>query len=196
MKRIIGLSLLAMLVNLAVNAQAVLPTTWSFSNALLPTGWTQSGTLFYTASTSTNTLPAAMKFDNTGDYLTINFNSNPGNLTYYLAANVSSGTTFSGTFTVEESDFGLVWTTLHAHTSPAAGAYTMFTDVPQSTTRYIRFVFTNKINGNIGLDDVNIAVAPPGPIQEINVKQGATTIVSGGTYLVNSAVATIQQIAI
>ena len=184
MKRIIGLSLLALLVNLTVNAQAVLPTNWSFTTVNLPTGWTESGTMFYSASGNT---PPAMKFDNTGDYLTINFNSNPGNLTYYLAGNGFSG----GTFTVEESDLGTVWTTLHAHTTPPDAVYTLFTDFPQITTRFIRFKYTNKVAGNIGLDDVNIAVGPAGPAQEINVKQGATTIVSGGTYLVSSTVATM-----
>ena len=184
MKRIIGLSLLALLVNLTVNAQAVLPTSWSFATVTLPTGWTESGTMFYSASGNT---PPAMKFDNTGDYMTINFNSNPGNLTYYLAGNSFSG----GTFTVEESDLGAVWTTLHSHTSPPSATYTLYTDVPQNSTRFIRFIYTNKVSGNIGLDDVNIALGAAGPAQEINVKQGATTIVSGGTYLVSSPVATM-----
>jgi hypothetical protein len=169
---------------LALNSftQAVLPTSWSFATVTLPTGWTESGTMFYSASGNT---PPAMKFDNTGDYLTINFNSNPGNLTYYLAGNGFSG----GTFTVEESDLGTVWTTLHSHTSPPNATYTLFTDIPQITTRFIRFKYSLKDLGNIGLDDVNIAVGPAGPAQEINVKQGATTIVSGGTYLVSSPVA-------
>ena len=174
---------------LALNglAQAILPTSWSFATAILPTGWSESGTLFYTASTSTNTLPAAMKFDNTGDYLLINFNSNAGNLTYYLTGNSFAG----GTFTVEESNLGAVWTTLHSHTSPPSATYTMFTDVPLATTRFIRFIYTNKVTGNIGVDDVNITVGAATPAQEINVKQGATTIVSGGTYFASSPVTTM-----
>ncbi len=184
MKRIISLSLLALLVNLTVNAQAVLPTSWSFATVTLPTGWTESGTMFYSASGNT---PPAMKFDNTGDYMTINFNSNPGNLTYYLAGNGFSG----GTFTVEESDLGTAWTTLQVHTTPPDAVYELFTEFPQITTRFIRFKYTNKVVGNIGLDDVNIALGAAGPAQEINVKQGATTIVSGGTYLVSSPVATM-----
>ena len=128
-----------------------------------------------------------MKFDNTGDFLIINFASNPGNLTYFLAGNSFAG----GTFTVEESEFGTVWTTLRTHTAPPAGTYTLFTDVPQSATRFIRFIYTNKASGNIGLDDVNIAVGAATPAQEINVKQGSTTILSGGTYTVSSAVSTM-----
>ncbi len=185
MKRVIYTSILVLLVSFTGLAQAVLPTGWGFTTTTLPTGWTESGTGFYTAS---GTTPPTMKFDNTGDFLIINFASNPGNLTYFLAGNSFTG----GTFTVEESEFGTVWTTLHTHTAPPAGTYTLFTDVPQSATRYIRFIYTNKVSGNIGLDDVNIAVGAATPAQEINVKQGTTTILSGGTHTMTSAVSTMS----
>lgn len=183
MKRII-FATLAVLVSVMGYAQAVLPSTWSFTTTTLPTGWTATGTDYYTASGNT---PPAMKFDGTGDNLVIHFASNPGNLTYFLTGNSFSG----GTFTVEESDLGAVWTTLHTFTAPPNGSYTQFTDVPQSTTRYIRFVYTQKVSGNVGLDDVSIAAGAATPEQEINVKQGATTILSGGTHLMSSPVSTM-----
>ena len=184
MKRLIYASTLVLLVSFTGLSQAVLPTNWSFTTTTLPVGWTESGTAFYTGSGNT---PPTMKFDNTGDFLVINFASNPGNLTYFLAGNSFSG----GTFTVEESEFGTAWTTLRTHTAPPAGTYTLFTDVPQSATRFIRFIYTNKSAGNIGLDDVTIAVGAATPAQEINVKQGATTIVTGGTYTLSSPVSTL-----
>lgn len=184
MKKNTAITVLLVLLSLIGNTQAVLPTSWSFATAILPTGWSESGTMFYAASGNT---PPAMKFDNTGDYLLINFNSNAGNLTYYLTGNSFAG----GTFTVEESNLGSVWTTLHSHTSPPSATYAMFTDVPLATTRFIRFIYTNKVTGNIGVDDVNITVGAATPTQEINVKQGATTIVSGGTYFTNSSVASM-----
>ena len=184
MKKNIAFTVLLVLLSLIGNTQAVLPTSWSFTTAILPTGWSESGTMFYAASG--NTAPA-MKFDNTGDYLLINFNSNAGNLTYYLTGNSFAG----GTFTVEESNLGTVWTTLHSHTSPPSATYSMFTDVPLATTRFIRFIYTNKVTGNIGVDDVNITIGAATPEQEINVKQGATTIVSGGSYFTSSSVASM-----
>lgn len=184
MKKNTAFTVLLVLLSLIGNTQAVLPTSWSFTTAILPTGWSESGTMFYAASGNT---PPAMKFDNTGDYLLINFNSNAGNLTYYLTGNSFAG----GTFTVEESNLGSVWTTLHSHTSPPSATYAMFTDVPLATTRFIRFIYTNKVTGNIGVDDVNITVGAATPTQEINVKQGATTIVSGGTYFASSPVTTM-----
>jgi len=184
MKRIIYTSILAIVFAVNSFAQAVLPTSWSFSTTTLPTGWTESGTDFYSASGNT---PPAMKFDNTGDYLVINFASNPGNLTYFLTGNGFSG----GTFTVQESDLGSIWTTLRTHTAPPNATYSMFTDVPLSSSRYIRFIYTNKASGNIGLDDVNIDEGAASPAQEINVLQGTTTIVTGGTHTMSSPVSTM-----
>ena len=184
MKKNIAFTVLLVLLSFMGNTQAVLPTSWSFTTTNLPTGWSESGTMFYAASGNT---PPAMKFDNTGDYLLINFNSNAGNLTYYLTGNSFAG----GTFTVEESNLGSVWTTLHSHTSPPSATYAMFTDVPLATTRFIRFIYTNKVSGNIGVDDVNITIGAATPEQEINVKQGATTIVSGGSYFTSSSLASM-----
>lgn len=184
MKKIIFALLFALTANVNAIAQAILPTTWSFTTTGLPTGWTQSGTAFYTASGAT---PPACKFDNTGDLVTINFASNPGNLTYYIAGNSFAG----GTFIVEESVNGIAWTILHTYTTLPAGTYTLFTDVPASASRYIRFNYSNKVSGNVGLDDVTINAGAAGPAQEINVKQGATTIVNGGTYIASSPVSTL-----
>ncbi|HEX8515354.1 MAG TPA: endonuclease [Bacteroidia bacterium] len=170
-------------------AQAVLPTAWSFATTTFPAGWTTTGTAYYTASGFT---PPALKFDSSGDLLTINFASAPGNLTYYLAGNSFAG----GTFLVEESANGTVWTTLHSFTAPPAGTYTMYTDVPNAASRYIRFNYSVKVSGNIGLDEVTIAAAAASPAQEINVKQGTATIISGGTAIVNSPVSTTTPVTL
>jgi endonuclease I len=164
-------------------AQTSLPTSWNFATTTLPTGWTSSGTGFSYYSASGNPAPAA-KFAATGDKLTIFFSSSPGNLTYDITGNTFSG----GTFTVEESVNGTTWTTLHNFTAPPS-TYSPFTDVPNSASRYIRFNYVNKVTGNIGLDNVSIALGST-TTQQINVKQGATTIVNGGTFAVSSPVST------
>jgi len=189
MKKIIYTSLLVTLVSLTGMAQAVLPTSWNFANATLPNGWVaSSGVDYYTGSG--NPQPA-IKFDADGENLTINFASSPGVLTYDAAGNTFT----AGVFTVEQSDLGTVWTPLRtfSNTVPGStgGSYASFSDTPLSTTRYIRFMFTDKQTGNIGIDNVSIAVGAATPAQEINVKQGTTTIVTGGTYSFNSAVSTM-----
>ncbi len=144
-------------------SQANLPTSCDFSTSQLPLGWTEIGTTAY--SSSGNTIPA-LKFDNTNDKLTIQFSSSPGNLTYYL-----KGNSFSlGTFQIEESANGLVWTILHSFNDVPSDSYTLFTESPNSKSRFIRFNYINKVNGNIGLDDVRIDIAGPTPQQEINVQ--------------------------
>lgn len=186
MKKVVYLLVLSLFIGLNTMAQAVLPSAWSFPTTILPVGWTESGTGYYSASGNT---PPAMKFDTSGDFLMINFGSAPGTLSYYLAGNSFSG--LNAAFTVEESDLGATWTTLQTFTAPPAGVYAQFTNTPLSTTRFIRFIYTNKVNGNIGLDDVSILAAAAGPEQEINVVQGATTYLTGSTYAPISPVATM-----
>lgn len=181
MKKLFFTTIALAFVSLSASAQAVLPTSWGFATATLPNGWTATGTDYYSASG--NPAPA-LKFDGTGDFLVINFANNPGPLTYDIAGNGFSGSTF----TVQESDLGTTWTTLHQFTSLPGGTYTPTTDIPQASTRFIRFIYTNKASGNVGLDNVSIAAAPAGPQQEINVKQGTVTVINGGTYSTNSGV--------
>lgn len=187
MKTIKLFTLLCGLSIMSAKAQTSLPASWSFSSTTLPAFWTDvnanSATFpvpYYTGSGNT---PPAYKLDGTGDMLTIFFNSNPGALTYYITGNSFA----SGTFLVQESANGTVWTTLHSFTSFAAG-YNLITDLPNAASRYIRFNYSNKVTGNVGLDDVNIAVGAATPAQEINVKQGSTTIVTGGSYMFSSPV--------
>ncbi len=188
MKKNYYLLMVAFLTSFLGFSQAILPTSYSFTTTTLPTGWSTVGTTSYAASG--NTAPA-MKFDSSGDLLTIDFASAPGNLTYYLAGNSFAG----GTFVVEESSDNTNWTTLHSHTTPPAGTYTLFTDVPNANSRHIRFNYVTKVTGNIGLDDVAIAVGAATPAQEINIKNGTTTIVSNGNFGTSSSVGVMSPIS-
>ncbi len=184
MKKIIYALLFVLIANVNAMAQTSLPTSWNFATATLPSGWTSSGTGFAYYAASGNPAPAA-KFAATGDKLVIFFSSNPGNLTYDIAGNSFSG----GTFLVEESINGIAYTTLRTFTTLAT-AYASFTDVPSATSRYIRFNYSNKVTGNVGLDNVAIAMGVS-TTQQINAKQGTTNIVNGGTYALSSPVSTM-----
>lgn len=184
MKKLLLTTIGTALLSILSIAQTSLPTTWNFATTSLPTGWTSSGTGFAYYAASGNPAPAA-KFAADGDLLTIFFSSSPGNLTYDLTGNSFSG----GTFVVEESVNGIAYTALHTFTTPPS-SYTLFTDVPNSASRYIRFNYVNKVTGNVGVDNVSIALGTS-TAQQINVKQGATTIVNGGTFTVASPVSTM-----
>ncbi len=183
MKKIICIFLPVLALNTALCAQALLPASWSFNNTNLPAGWSAIDPLpaYYAASGNT---PPAYKFDAEGDQIIVFFANAPGDVTYYLAGNSFAG----GTFLVEESANGTSWTILHSHTSPPAATYTLYTDSPNSASRYIRFNYSNKVTGNVGLDDVSIALGAAGPTQQINVKQSASTVLNGGTFVLASAV--------
>jgi len=191
MKKRLFTTLIASCITLLGMSQAVLPASWGFTTTTLPTGWASSGTGFGYYSGSGNPAPAA-KFSVAGDMLTIDFTTTPGNLVYDIKANVATppGNPYGGTFLVEESPNGTTWTTLHSHTTMSITAYTTITDVPQNTTRHIRFNMSVKTNGNVSIDNVSIA-AGVSTAAQIIVKQGTTTIVNGGTYTMGSPVSTL-----
>ena len=188
MKKLFTFSVAAFLIMHSFG-QAILPVSWSF-NGSTPTGWTTSGTTFYTASPSALTNPSC-KLSGTGQYVQIFVSDQMGPLKYWMKGNGTNP--WTGTFTVQQSVNGSSnWLALRSFTSGSpldANAYIEYTDTPGDTSRYIRFYYTNKVSGcNAGLDSVSIAVAPPSPTQEINVKIGAQYIPSGATHVHSSAV--------
>ena len=121
--------------------------------------------------------------------LQIHFASNPGTVSYDIAGN----SFVDGTFNVEESVNGTTWTVIFSHgadiASPGtAGSYTNKVQTLNATSRYVRFFYTNKDVGNVGLDNVLITPAAAGPEQEINVKDGANTIITGSDLVFSSDV--------
>ncbi|MCF8244042.1 MAG: T9SS type A sorting domain-containing protein [Saprospiraceae bacterium] len=137
----------------AAFGQATLPvnrTNWN--PASTPTGWTDSGTGYYNSSFACSGDDMG-KLDTDGDYYRVYFGSAPGQLSYYLKATGSS----TSTCFVEESSNGTTWSTIFNHTSLPTSC-TQFTFNLNSTSRYVRWTYF-KTSENLGLDDVNIAVA-------------------------------------
>jgi len=188
MKKLLLTTLSVVCISVFAIAQAVLPASWNFATTTLPTGWSSSGTGFSYYSGSGNPAPAA-KFTTAGDALTINFNSTPGVIQYDIAGNPPPGGTWVGNFIVEESVNGTTFTTVGTAYTTLSTTYTTFTNTLNSASRYLRFRFVTHTTGNVGLDNVSIAVGVS-TAQEINVKQGTTTIVNGGTYTTGSPVGT------
>lgn len=152
MKKLLLITIAIVFLAIKGFSQTSLPTSWDFSTTTLPADWTSAGGFTYYPAIG-NPAPSA-KFQATGDILTIFFLSAPGNISYDIVGNAFSG----GTFIVEESIDGIAWTTLNTYTTPPT-AYTNMSDVPSTLSRYIRFNYSNKVSGNIGLDNVNIDLA-------------------------------------
>ena len=174
-------------VNFFVFSQADLPTSFDFTDINFPNGWTKTGTSIY----STGYTPPSLKFDNTNDKLVIHFKSSPGILSYYLKGNSFS----NGVFNIEESVNGVDWNLLHSYSNAPAG-YQLFTDIPKTASRFIRFIYSNKVNGNIGLDDVKIVIVGPTPEQEINVQYNSINFQTNSNISVSSSLLLPKQINI
>jgi hypothetical protein len=175
---------------LAAQAQAILPTGWNFDVAT-PEGWAES--LGASNTRYANGLTGqACRLDGTNDYVSLYFAEEPGALSYYLKGQ-NQGSAWQGTFTIEESADGSSYTPLHTFVNAdlPQSAFTMFTDQPQATTRYIRFYFTNKVSGhNVALDDISLVMPTAGPAQEINVTDGTGNVPSGFTYSIGNNTST------
>ena len=92
-----------------------------------------------------------LKFDGTDDYVIIHFDSEPGMLSYDIKGNSYSG----GTFTVQESEDGSAYTNIVEYTE--LGSTETKTHTLTSTSRYVKFIYTNKSSGNVGLGNITIS---------------------------------------
>ena len=187
MKKLLLTSIATVCIAVLSIAQATLPVSWGFPTTTLPTGFSSVGTFSY-YSGSGSPAPAA-KFGAAGTILTVAFVGTPGTLSYDLVGNPPPAGTWAGTFTVEESANGTTWTTVATYTTLPT-TYTTYSSPMLSTSRYARFNFVTHTTGNVGLDNVNIAVGVS-TTQQINVQQSAVTIVNTGMYALSSPVATM-----
>lgn len=162
--------------------QAVLPlTTTTLSKSSLPTGFSHSGL-------GSDYSGPKLKFDGTGDELIVHVNSQPGDLRFDLGTNNSFTGTQSGAteFQVLESSNGTTYTTVFTEGNGSSfikGSKTIST--LNSTTRYIKFLLTNKVSGtNVALYNIEIdagaplspCVAPSTPASITFVTVGATSV--------------------
>ena len=100
-----------------------------------------------------------LKFDGTGDYVIIHFDREPGKLSYDIKGNSYSG----GTFTAQESEDGSAYTNIVEYTE--LGSTETKTHTLAATSRYVKFIYTNKSAGNVALGNIKIALPSEEPEQ-------------------------------
>ena len=157
--KIIFLIIVLFVINVNSNGQATLPFTYDGGNAVTSvTGLTQSG-----LGTDYSTSPK-MKFDTAGDNLILNFSGIAGTLSFKIEWNqTSSATRFPGDFTLQESPDGVTYSTVQLYNSTNGTALantktateTFTTLLP--TSRYLKWIYTSRTNGNIGIGAINLA---------------------------------------
>ena len=96
-----------------------------------------------------------LKFDDTGDYLTIHFDGEPGRLRYGIKGNPSNNV-MSCTYKVQTSVDGTTYTDLETYTTLANTEKTM-SHALNSDVRYVKFIFAEKKSGNVALGNITIS---------------------------------------
>lgn len=106
-----------------------------------------------------------LKFDNTGDWLLLHFNEAPGTLTFDIKGNSFSG----GTFTVQISEDGETYEDLATYDNFGTSGNELKEDETFSlgeNVRYIKWIYTEKGTGNVGLGDITLD-EPTAPVPSI-----------------------------
>ena len=129
---------------------AALPFTFtgSLSDVENTDGMKQSGLGSYNTSLK-------LKFDDTGDYLTIHFDGEPGRLRYGIKGNPSNNV-MTCIYKVQTSVDGTTYTDLETYTTLANTEKTM-SHALNSDVRYVKFIFTEKKSGNVALGNITIS---------------------------------------
>ena len=117
-----------------------------------------------------------LKMNTTGDWLIICFDSEPEKLSYDIKNNSFSG----GTFSVQESADGETYTDVKVHTEITETQNEEHTLL--STSRYVKFIYTEKSSGNVGLG--NIKITKPDLRQEASLvwNPSAVTLTQGDAF--------------
>ena len=163
-------------------AQASLPAVYTgpWELGVPPTGWAFAGLGLDYVPDYDGLNDGAAKLDGTGDHIAIHFEGSAGDVTYWV-----KGLTFSGgTFSVEQSIDGSNWTALATYTALGTNA-THQTNRPSAQARHLRFIYTAKGTGNVGLDGISIgelAFVQPA-IAGVAVAGGTATVAVAETVL-------------
>ncbi|MCG9881196.1 MAG: endonuclease [Bacteroidia bacterium] len=194
-----------LIVQLCVLAQTNLPTSWNFSNPGIstpPSGWTMNlgtnGNLTYafgvSGSASVNG-DLSCRLDLPGENFIIHYSGKSGPLSYYLSPQ-NAGNAWSGQFEIQESSNGLTWSSMRiitykSSTTTSPSGFTRYVDFPNDGSRFIRFLFAQKISGNMGVDSVMILAPPAAPEANLAVLRGASSLVNGAQTIIGNSASTV-----
>ncbi|MDD4968425.1 MAG: hypothetical protein PHT07_03250 [Paludibacter sp.] len=178
----ICLTTILVLISFFTFGQATLPFAYDSGNpGTAITGLTQSG-----LGNDYGTSPK-MKFDTQGANLILNFSGVPGTLSFKIKWNQSTTLSrFPGDFTLQESADGTTYTTVRLYNATNGTALSNGSVVTESVTtllsatRYLKWIYTSKSNGNIGIGAISLTA---GNSSILNI---STNTLSGFGYVAGS----------
>jgi len=115
-----------------------------------------------------------LKFDNTGDYLVLQFDSQAASVSFDIKTNGFS----EGTFKVLESSDGINYSDLATYNTEISTTQSESL-TPAATTRYIKWIFTQKSTGNFALGNISVAKEASASTLSLNATY------NGGRYWVS-----------
>ena len=176
-------------------AQAPVPTSYSgpWRGVDPPEGWTFFG-LGVDPDPGYDGTNTAAKLDDAGDFISVHYAGAAGAVSYWI-----KGLTFisGGVFRVEQSGDGADWTALAVQTNlPAEAVY--LTHFPSPSARHLRFLYAERVTGNVGIDGISVAAFVWPAIGSVGVAGGIATLVvpesvPGRTYGLEHADALTNQ---
>jgi hypothetical protein len=156
-----GLLLMVLFFSSFGRGQMSLPFTYDLGKPISITG------IVHTGLGSDYTTSPKMKFDTTSDELILSFNSQPGTLSFVIKWNQSTSvTSFPGDFTLQESNDGNSYSTVQLYNATNGNALSNGTSNTETfttlnvATRFIKWIYTSKSNGNIALGAISLSAAP------------------------------------
>lgn len=96
-----------------------------------------------------------LKFDGTGDYVILKYVGSANVLSYNITNNSFSGGTFKVQYSIDGSDY----IDLKSYSSITSGLESL-DNIPASA-RYIKWIYTNKSSGNVGLGNISLNECEP-----------------------------------
>ena len=121
-----------------------------------------------------------LKFDSTGDWLMLQFNERASKLTFDIKGNSFS----DGTFTVQTSEDGVTFTDLEDYTELGSTQSEEFDNLDENV-RYIKWIYTEKVNGNVALGNISVEKYSADPAIRIS-----SNTVNVGAVAANNALMT------
>ena len=113
-----------------------------------------------------------LKFNNTDDYVLLHFVGTPGTLTFDIKGNSFSG----GTFTVQTSEDGETYTDLATYTDLTSNVQSERFDNLGENVRYIKWIYTEKVGGNVALGNIVLYEEGGGPAPEASITVNPATV--------------------
>jgi len=159
--------------------QTTLPFTYDGGNpGTLITGLSQSGL------GTDYLLSPKIKFDTQNDYLVLNFSGVPGTLSFKIKWYQGfTASRFPGDFTLQESADGITYSTVQLYNSTNGTALPNGTIITEtfssllSASRYLKWIYTAKSNGNIAIGAISLTA---GNTPTLNV---STNTFTGFSYV-------------